>query len=506
MDELRFRRAKLNIFIPFLCQIVSVGCGFILPRILIQHFGSEPYGATASITQFLSYITLLEGGIGGVARASLYKPLAENNSKQISAIFYETKRFFNVIGCIFFVYVVVLAFSFNKIADVTCFDEITTVLLVFSISISLFGQYFIGISNAIMLEVSQRQYVSNLINASTMILNTALTVVLVLLDCSLVIVKLVSSLIYFMRPVLLSFYVRHHFKLIKTKDRDKDALSQKWDGLGQHIAYFLHSNTDVAVLTIFSNLTFVAVYSVYNMVISAIQTLTISFVTGMEALFGNMLARKESELLHRTFDYYEMLISFIVLIMYGTMTALIVPFIRLYTIDVTDADYIAPVFAMILSVSSLLYCLRTPYHSMVIAAGRFKKTRGAAYGEALINIILSIILVRQFGLIGVAIGTAVAVLFRLIYFVLYLSKHIFYRKIRYFIKRSLVNAVGFIVIFLLSSYGLQYFPVESYIHFMAAGVLIVIFAFMVALAFNYLFYRDVVKILVKNILKRSSKK
>lgn len=227
MGELRFRRAKLNIIIPFACQIATIVCGFLLPRLLIRHYGSEPYGATASITQFLSYIALLEGGIGGVARAALYKPLAENNIVQISAIFHEIKRFFNVIGFIFLAYVIFLAFNFNKIADINCFDETTTILLVFSISISLFGQYFIGISNAVLIEASQRQYISNLINVSTMIFNTIMTIILVSLNCSLIAVKLASSLVYFVRPILLSLYVRHHFTLTKARGGDSEALKQK---------------------------------------------------------------------------------------------------------------------------------------------------------------------------------------------------------------------------------------------------------------------------------------
>ena len=377
--------------------------------------------------------------------------------------------------------------------------------MVFSISISLFGQYFIGISNAVLIEASQRQYISNLINVSTMIFNTIMTIILVSLNCSLIAVKLASSLVYFVRPILLSLYVRHHFTLTKARGGDSEALKQKWDGLGQHIAYFLHSNTDVAIITIFSNLTLVAVYSVYNMVISAVQSLTISFVAGMEALFGDMLARRELNLLHKMFDYYEMLISFTSLTMYGTLVAMIVPFVRVYTFNINDADYIAPIFSFILSISSLLYCLRTPYHAMVIAAGKFKETRIAAYGEAAINVILSIILVKQFGLIGIAIGTAVAVFFRLVYYVFYLSRQVFYRKVGCFIKRSLVNTIGFVAIFILASYGLSMFTIDTYVHCFAAAVFISIIAFIVAFIINYMFYKSVCVEFINTVLRKYRK-
>ena len=63
MDE-----SKLNILTQLLNQLITTACGILVPRILIASYGSEAYGISVSIAQFLSYITLLEGGIGGVAR------------------------------------------------------------------------------------------------------------------------------------------------------------------------------------------------------------------------------------------------------------------------------------------------------------------------------------------------------------------------------------------------------------------------------------------------------
>ena len=86
MNNSRKKRVKRSVFTTLMLQCTTLVCGLIVPRALLGAYGSEAYGATTSIAQFLSYITLLEGGIGGVARAALYKPLAENNKYQISII------------------------------------------------------------------------------------------------------------------------------------------------------------------------------------------------------------------------------------------------------------------------------------------------------------------------------------------------------------------------------------------------------------------------------------
>ena len=175
-DDSREKRAKLNIVVSLLCQVATLVCGLIGPRLIISHYGSEAYGATTSITQFLAYITLLEGGIGGVARAALYKPLSSNNIQVVTDIVNEIRQFFKTISYAFIVYTILLACVFKMISGIECFDWATTFLLVIVISISTFAQYYIGISYSVLIQASQRTYITNFINISTTILNTILIV------------------------------------------------------------------------------------------------------------------------------------------------------------------------------------------------------------------------------------------------------------------------------------------------------------------------------------------
>ena len=142
----------------------------------------------------------------------------------------------------------------------------------------------------------------------------------------------------------------------------------------------------------------------------------------MEAVFGDMLAKREAEKLKSTFEFYDTWISFVSGLLFSVTTVMIVPFIKIYTDGVNDANYIQPAFSVIISLAMFYYSVRAPYHSIVIAADRFKQTRKAAYGEALINLVLSVVLVMKFGLIGVAIGTLFAMAFRTLQYVIYLSK------------------------------------------------------------------------------------
>jgi peptidoglycan biosynthesis protein MviN/MurJ (putative lipid II flippase) len=165
---------------------------------------------------------------------------------------------------------------------------------------------------------------------------------------------------------------------------------------------------------------------------------------------------------------------------------LIIPFITVYTAVIDDYNYIYPTFGVLLTLSQALYCLRLPYNQIVLAAGHFKQTQNSAIIEASINIIISIFLVSKFGLIGVAIGTAVAMGYRTIYLAWYLSSNIIYFKISNFFKHLVVDAISVIMMVLMTrTLSLQ---VSSYIEWIFLAVKVTGICIFVSLIINFIFY------------------
>lgn len=501
----RTQKAKLNIATSLMTQFATLVCGIIVPQLLIRQFGSEVYGATSSITQFLAYIALLEGGIAGVARAALYKPLAQNSELEISNIVGEIKSFFKMIAFFFIIYTLVLASTYNKIAH-TSFDWKFTFFLVIVISISTLAQYYFGIANSILLQADQKTYVNNLISTFATIINTVMIIFLIYLDCSIIAVKLVSSCVFVTRPLLLSIYVKKKYRIQKPEKNVPKALTQKYTALGQHIAYFLHSNTDIVLLTLFANLKVVAVYSVYNMIVVNIRNITSSFTGGMEAVFGNMLAKNENEKLQKTFSAYETLISIVATILFSVTAVLIIPFVSLYTKDVTDANYIQPAFSILIILAELTYCLRLPYHYMIMAAGHFKQTKVGAYGEALINILLSIALVFKYGLVGVSLATLIAMTFRFVYYGVYLTKNVIFRRFHLFIKRGIINISGVLIVFALGNTFTSFMNIRNYFWWIILGGIVFLSACLIVFFINWCFYRREVCTIINRAIKKTIKK
>lgn len=479
--------AKRNIYFPLICQIITIICGLITPRCLLLAFGSELNGAVSSIGTFLGYMYILEGGIGGVARAALYKPIAENDKTKVGEILYELKQFYQRFAVFFVFYVLVLAVSFKSISHTDAIDATTSFVLVLVVSFSTFVQYFIGVSNTILILAEQKLYVISIVSVFGALFNTICILILTKVGCGLIVVRLVSSFVYSLKPIVLFVYVRKYLKIVPVKSKE-NLLKDKWVGLGQHLANFLHNNTDIVVLTVFGNLKMVAVYGVYYLVTSSIQSVASSFFGGIEALFGNMYAKEENELLNQTFDLYETMVSVISTILFGITAVMIIPFIKLYTNGIQDANYIVPTFSVLLVAASWLYCLRVPYHDMVIAAGHFKPTNAASYGEAIINIIISVLFVMRFGLVGVAAGTVAAVSYRAVFYVFYLSKHIINRSVWKFVKHMSVNLASVIAVFLIGQMVIKWIGCIDYFNWILCSVIVGIITVIVCISLNYLFF------------------
>lgn len=484
---MRTKKALENIICEFLLELVTVVCGLIVPRLIIGTFGSGINGLSSSISQFLSYIVLLESGVGGVMRAALYKPLAENDINSISGIIKASERFFKKIAFIFLAYLLVLSVIYPFIVQKD-FDYLFTFSLVLIIGISTFFQYYFGISYQILLQADQRQYISSLMRIGTMVVNSVMIILLIKIGASIHIVKLGSSIVFLARPIMLNLYVKKKYSIIKSCEPDNNAIKQKWDGLGHHIAYFVHNNTDIVLLTIFTNVKEVSVYSVYYMIISNISKIVTIFSTGLEAAFGNMIAKGEKETLSRNFNLFEFIVFSLTTILFTSTSLLIMPFISIYTRGVTDVNYNRPLFAYILTAAIAAYCIRIPYHAVVLAAGHFKQTKKGAYLEAAINVIVSIVLVNIIGIEGVAIGTLVAMLYRTIQYAFYLSKNVIQRSSFCFIKKLIIYMVSVLVIILFVNI-IQEPVFRTYYDWLNYAIIVTVIALLITLAAGLIFFR-----------------
>ena len=135
---------SLNMITSLILQLVTLISGLIIPRLILNVFGSEVNGLISSINQLLNYVSLLEGGVASVMMASLYTPLYDNNQEKLSSIVKTITHFFRKLAIIFLIYQVLLA-VFYPILINTRFSWAYVSSLTLILGINLFIQYNLSI-------------------------------------------------------------------------------------------------------------------------------------------------------------------------------------------------------------------------------------------------------------------------------------------------------------------------------------------------------------------------
>lgn len=500
----RGQKAVINTISSLTLEFVIIICGLILPRLILSKFGSTYNGLTSSINQFLSCAVLLRSGIGGATRAALYKPLQNGDKHAINAIMSATTLFLRKIAFIIAGLIIVFAciYPFLVIDE---FDWFFSFSLFIIIGIDTFLQSFFGISNYILLQADQKYYIPAIIHIFTYSLNTVVAVILLNAGFGIHVVKLGSAVVYAIYPFTLAIYVKRVYKLDLSVKPDYAAIQQRWDSFFHQAAAFVMNNTDTIVLTVFCPIETVSVYSVYNMVFAAIRKIIKSFTEGLEAAFGNMIAAGEDRILKKNFQIVEAMIFDVSTFVTVCTGLLVVPFVMVYTKGITDTNYRQLYFAILMAICQFFNSIRQPYQLVVQAAGHYKQTKTGSIIEPIINITISVAMVIKYGLIGVAIGTAVAIAFRTIQYSVYVSQNLIRGSIISMIKNLALSVAECLVIcFIYNQLPLN--EAQNYGEWVLRAVLASMISFVIVVIGALLFKRESFMLLlrkVRSVFKRS---
>lgn len=496
---MRSKKAIFNVASNLFLQFITIIYGFVVPKIIISSYGSNVNGLITSITQFLAYITLLDSGFTAVVKSELYKPIANQNKKSIESILKTASRFFKRIAIIFIFYLIILALLFPMFVN-NNFDYWFTFGLIIILSISTFAEYYFGVIYKIYLQAEQKGYVISIIQCIVYILTIIITIILSKLNVSIMTLKAVTVFIFILRPIIQNIYVKKKYNINIKEGNDNFKLKNKWDGLAQHIASVIHSNTDTTLLTFFCSLSEVSVYSVYYLVVSGVKKIITSFTGGLDASFGDMIAKNEIKNLNKKFGMYETIYLTLTTIVFSITIVLIVPFVSVYTKGITDANYIRPLFGFLIVLSEYFWAIRLPYSSLTLAAGHFKETRVGAWVECISNLVISLVLVFKFGIIGVAIGTIVAMLIRTIEFIYHTNKYILLRNSFNTIKKILLIVIETIMVILIANF----ITLNNYINYIVwvkNAIIIALISIFIVVPINYLLLKDDYKEFKETLLR-----
>lgn len=173
--------------------------------------------------------------------------------------------------------------------------------------------------------------------------------------------------------------------------------------------------------------------------------------------------------------------------------------------EITDFDEVVkldkPLFATLLCLAEYVYCTSLTYNNMIMAAGHIKQTQWISVAEAIINIVLSLILVKWIGIIGVALGTLIAFMFNTVANIIYMKKYIFNMALSWIIKVYLANLVAGVLAMCLFG-NIVNARITGFISFFVWAAIVFSGVCLVDIVINYFFFQNETKTVLHKIKEK----
>lgn len=419
-------------------QLLIILLGIFLPKFFITGFGSEINGLVSSISQIYVYVNLLEAGVGLATIQALYKPLLEDDKNKINGILSATHQYYQKTATLYAVFMIAFAVVYGLFLRQTIGFWTVFLIVIFTGLSSVLNYLFYG-KYKLLFEAEGKNYISLSLNVIVSILSSIVKIILIMKGFNVVVVQFSFCVLNCIQWLVISLIIKQKYPWIDLKkEPDVKAISKKNAVLVHQLSYMIFSNTDILLLTIFTNLKIVSVYTIYSLFFKTVSTI-LSIANNAGNFYLGQIYQKNHTLFKSFVTLNQWLYFTFSFACYTTLYIVLIPFLKLYTRGFNDVNYIDATLALLFLIIEILKIVKPVLNSVVNITGHFKETQSRAVIEMSINLILSIILGYFYGMYGVLIGTIVALYYRGNDFIWYVNKHILHQSVVPTYCRWIVN-------------------------------------------------------------------
>jgi len=403
------KKSFKNFFFGILGQLIVLSLGIVVLKLVIKIYGSETNGLLDTLNQIFSFVALIEAGIGGATVNVLYLYIVRNDKKTINDILSASRKFFKRAAFFYILVVIITAFLYPLIAK-TSINYWTIFFLIIIEGSTGVLPYLTYAPFSMLLQAEGHNYViTNILLLANIVLSVC-KIGLYLLNVNILVVQFVYFIVMVLECLVFMLYQHRKYEwVLFSKDVDMSLLKGKGSFVFAQIAQTIFSSTDIILISIFTGMGTASVYSVYAIIFNSLQSIINIFVSSTIFSLGQAY--------HEGFDRYlklhdalEAMISNVTFCIISTACILTIPFITLYTKNITDINYIDPLLPFLFSIIILLYIPRSVCQTLLNVSGHVKRIAVESFIEMFVNIICSIVLVLYFGMEGTLIATIMSLL------------------------------------------------------------------------------------------------
>ena len=494
--------------------LIGQGIGFVISFIarifFIQILGREYLGLNGLFTNVLTILSLAELGVGEAITYSLYKPLAEKDTRTCTMLMQVYKKVYNIIGLAILIIGIsltpLLPYIIKNMPNIP-YINLIYILFVINTAVSYFFSYKRNLIIA-----DQKRYIATFYRYVAHALFTFLEIVYLVIFKNYIGYLVIMILATLADNIMVSRKANKIYKFLNSKEEipldeeSKKSIIKNTKAMMMHkVGGVVVNSTDNILLSMLVSLDSVGLYSNYFFITNALNSVTTHVFNSLTASVGNLFATSDSKNAYRVFKDIYFLNYFMYSFIAVSLLCLFNPFIDLWV----GKDYLFNFdIVCIIVINFYITGMRKSVLTFREASGLFYKDRWKSVFEAIINLVASIILAIYLGTFGVFLGTLISSITVCVWVEpLVLYKYGFKEKLREYFKLYFMYLIITVIICIITYYLCSFIHLGKFISLILKAVLCLIIPNLInILIFRNLEEYNYFKNLIKKIIFKIRKK
>jgi O-antigen/teichoic acid export membrane protein len=406
--EARSVNASRNVSVAMINKILLLILTFASRKFFVEYIGVSYLGIHSLFANILTLLSMADLGLNTAMNVSLYKPIAENDTIKLAALMAYYKKLYNIIavviagiGLCLTPFLKLLINLNNNIPDLTGYY----LLFLSSTVISYLFVYKSAIINA-----DQKNYIVNKISIFVNFVKVAMQMLVVIIFKQYVLYVIMEVLFVLFNNLLISYNADNMYPFLKEKhtlsSSEKKAIFSNISSVFLYkISYSLINGTDSILISIIVGTVSVGLYSNYLSITSNLEAFIAIIFSSLTAGVGNLIITAGEEKRYNTFKSMQMVSFWISGIVITCLLFLTQDFVSLWL----GKEYVLDNIVLIAIVCNMFFstCMQ-PVWTYREGTGMYAQIRYVMLVTAVLNLVLSVVLGRIWGLSGILFATAIS--------------------------------------------------------------------------------------------------
>ena len=399
-----------NVKVNLMGQIVNMAFKFVCRTVFIYVLGQEFLGISSLYTNILTLLSVSELGFSSAIMFSLYRPLAENDTDKINSIMRFYKNAYRIIGVIILGTGLCIIPFLPVLMNGTT-DQVNIYFYYMLYLAQTVVSYFFFAYKQTLLLADQKKYKVDFITYGVQVAMSLLQMVALLIWGSFLVFTVLSIVANIVTNLLIALAVDKQYPFLKNnasklpKDDTKTIFTQVKAMFLYKICNMVGVATDNLIISSHISVLLVGLYSNYLLIISVLQSVLSSVLQAFVGSLGNLYVLESDKKNEQVFRCLNLVNLWFIIFASVSCLVLFQPFITLWI----GEEYLFENIVVFIIVMNFA----TNYMQAVIqiykdTTGLFVRGKYRPLATVILNLGLSLILVRCMGIAGVFLGSIIS--------------------------------------------------------------------------------------------------